>query len=99
MPDRVLSSVVRYIGATLATVSGAKCKKIDRQSSYRMIRTTEVPETIVIPITHDNSTMSCMAQITTQYDAACTTTIYGRPKRQIILGDSLQKTWVLALTL
>ena len=29
----------------------------------------------------------------------CTTTIYGRPKRQIILGDSLQKTWVLALTL
>lgn len=26
--------------------------------------------TIVIPITHDNSTMSCMAQITTQYDAS-----------------------------
>lgn len=26
--------------------------------------------TIVIPITHDNSTMSCMAQITAQYDAS-----------------------------
>lgn len=69
----------KYIAVILVAVLEVKCKKKDQHSLFKNnVANSRSGNTIVNPITHDNSTLPCVTSITPQIDSMGTTILDGQ---------------------